>query len=88
MDRTTSIYLTHHLDGEVVETLSTKGMKTADEVMDFIDNWKNSVTKESTNRLKIDVYNRILRKDDKTFLIDFGDYAYFLRVEDSPNLMP
>lgn len=84
----TKIYLTHHLDGKVIETLSSKDMNTADEVMDFIDNWKKEISKDTANQLKIESYNRILRKDDSTFLIDFGDYAYFIRIEGSPNLMP
>lgn len=83
----TKIYLTHHLDGEVVRELFQKKMMSADEVMRFIDSWKREYVKAFPS-LKIEIYNRIIKKDDKTFLIDFGDYAYFLRIEDSPNLMP
>lgn len=71
-----NIHLTRGLLGNKVECIA-KGIATYDSMMHFISAWKE----ENKDKFSVAPYLQLTFDDDKIG-VDFGDYSYFLTIDE------
>lgn len=72
------ISVTKGMDGRSVKTIDAN-CKSVKKAFDKINAWKKA--EEKHDKYRVMHYDRILFKEDEhKMIIDFGDYAYFIRV--------